>query len=836
MSSTRAAAQRPQSYFSTVTHGRRALDITALAALFVLAMLGFHDIFGGIQYLLTGIMALVFGTLIALIGARWRWGPLRLTPLVLLVYFLFGPMFAAPTRAIWGIIPSPGALWELLEAPVTSWKSVLTVAPPVGVAQGVLAVVWISVLLLTLLGMSVVMRSRFYLLAWLFPLALLGVSIVFGTHQAVSPVLRGVLYAIISVAWLTWRFEGARLADAQSTIISDTVRPGSWQNPVLRRRVIGGAVIMALAGGGALAAHSLLDPPSGTIRYAVRDHIAPPFDPREYVSPLSEFRGYLKDQRDAELFTVSGMSSGERIRLAAMDQWDLQVYNVASSTDTGSDSGTFLRTAAGVDLHEGGTAEQTSTVTIGEYTGVWMPTVGTRTHRIDLEEMSPERASITSENLYLNQRSQTLVNSRGVRAGDTYELSYEPYTELTAEQQRTATFSDISLPDNAPVDAFVQYAEEWSGNSESDFERFQNLSRAVKTDAYYSHGLEEDTASMSGHGASRLLAMMEEVGFDKDTPDAQPLGRIGDEEQYAALLAVLARSIDIPARVVMGFEVPEGQEGTVAITGDDVTAWVEVSFEGIGWVRFDPAPDEDEDPTQPEPKEVEKPLPQVAQPPPPPAEPPSPPPGAMSQDSDDEEEDLPEPTPWVVYVGVGLIPIVVLLLAALAVIVAKGMRRGRRRTRGTPPARIDGGWQEILDQLADMGRAPDPLSTRAEMAARLDADIPTMGAASLAGRADRAAFGPDDLPEAAAEEYWAQVMAARRSMSAAVPWHRRLLAALSLRSFRRRSADRRSAKKRIRARARARDKAVRRTEAMRRRRSSLRGTAKRRTSSKKGRA
>src|SRR5699024_5283827 len=195
---------------------------------------------------------------------------------------------------------------------------------------------------------------------------------------------------------------------------------------------------MALAAGGAFAAHSLLDPPSGTIRYAARDHINPPFDPREYVSPLSEFRGYLKDQRDAELFTVTGMSSGEYIRLATMDQWDLQVYNVASSTDKGSPSGTFLRTASEVDLHEGSAAEQVSTITIGEYTGVWMPTVGTRTNRIDLEGMSPERAGITSENLYLNQKSQTLVNSRGVRAGDSYQLSYEPYAQITAEQERSA--------------------------------------------------------------------------------------------------------------------------------------------------------------------------------------------------------------------------------------------------------------------------------------------------------------------------------------------------------------------------------------------------------------
>ena len=196
MSTTTGRATRPPSYFSTIPHGRRALDLAALGALFVLAVLGFHHVYGGIQYVLTGLMALVFGTLIALVGARWRWGPLRIAPLLLVVYFLFGPMFAAPTRALWGIVPTPGALWELLRAPVTAWKSVLTVAPPVGSAQGVLAVVWISVLLLSLLGTSIVMRSRFYVLAWLFPLALLGVTIVFGTDQAVSPVLRGVLFAI----------------------------------------------------------------------------------------------------------------------------------------------------------------------------------------------------------------------------------------------------------------------------------------------------------------------------------------------------------------------------------------------------------------------------------------------------------------------------------------------------------------------------------------------------------------------------------------------------------------------------------------------------------------
>ncbi|HJG51968.1 MAG TPA: hypothetical protein K8U89_07865, partial [Brachybacterium faecium] len=83
MSTTTGRATRPPSYFSTVPHGRRALDLAALGALFVLAVLGFHHVYGGIQYVLTGLMALVFGTLIALVGARWRWGPLRIAPLLL---------------------------------------------------------------------------------------------------------------------------------------------------------------------------------------------------------------------------------------------------------------------------------------------------------------------------------------------------------------------------------------------------------------------------------------------------------------------------------------------------------------------------------------------------------------------------------------------------------------------------------------------------------------------------------------------------------------------------------------------------------------------------------
>lgn len=806
-------------YFSTVSNTRRTVDVLVLGALFVIALLGFHTVYGGVQYLLTGAMGLVLATLVALIGARFRWGPLRIALLMLLVYLLFGSMFAAPTRALWGVLPTLGSLRELLVAPVTSWKSALTIAPPVGTAQGVLAVLWISMLLLVLFGMTIVLRTRFYVIAWLFPLLLMLISVVFGTTEASWPVIRGVLFAVLSIAWLTWRFESDRLAGARSTIISDTVRPGSWKNPVLRRRVIGGAVIMALATGAALGAQSLLDPPAGTQRYALRDQITPEFDPRDYVSPLTEFRGYIKNERDTPLFTITGVTAGEQVRLAVMDQYDLQVYNVAGSRVKNAPSGAFMRTAGGVDLHEPGSAQRTSTVTIGEYRGVWMPTLGERTNRIDLGDLPAQRAGALAENLFLNEKTQTAVNASGLTTGDSYEIAYEPYTELTVEQQRTARFAEIDLPDNSRVGPeFAQMAEEWAGGSESDYETFQNLSRAIKTDAYYTNGIDDDTASLSGHGYSRMWAMMQEVGFDKEQADAAPTGRIGDEEQFAVLTAVMARELDIPARVVMGFEVPEGAEGTATITGANVTAWVEVAFEGYGWVRFDPAPDDDEDPMQPKPKEVEKPRPQVAQPPPPPAEPPSPPPGATSDDLPEEEEETEETLSWVVYAVLAVIPLLLIAAVLSGIVIAKAVRRGRRRTRGITPDRIDGGWQEILDLMADMGRAPDPIRTRAETAAQLDAEVPGIGAALLAGRADRAVFGPDDLPEQAVQEYWTHVGTARRGMAGSLPWHRRLRALFSLRSFRRRAAERRQHRRRDRSAQKVRLQAQRRSQAVRRRR------------------
>jgi transglutaminase-like putative cysteine protease len=68
--------------------------------------------------------------------------------------------------------------------------------------------------------------------------------------------------------------------------------------------------------------------------------------------------------------------------------------------------------------------------------------------------------------------------------------------------------------------------------------------------------------------------------------------RSGNCEYFAAALAVMLRSLDIPARVVNGFQRgewnPYGEYFIVRLR--DAHSWVEVFVEGAGWVTLDPSP------------------------------------------------------------------------------------------------------------------------------------------------------------------------------------------------------------------------------------------------------
>jgi hypothetical protein len=261
----------------------------------------------------------------------------------------------------------------------------------------------------------------------------------------------------------------------------------------------------------------------------------------------------------------------------------------------------------------------------------------------------------------------------------------------------------------------------------------------------------------------------------------------GNDEQYAATMALLANRIGVPARVVMGAVVPEGG----VVLGSDVEAWVELRAADGSWRTLSTEEFMGRERPAKLPPQNDQDLTGVNVPPPVPV----PPPSVLGEQTEseitarkprtDEEESsssglLPG---WVRTVGVVLGgPLLAVLLVMAAVVVAKLGRRRRRRQAGRASARIVGAWRELVDHARDLGLAVPvtAVTTRRQQSA----DLGRPAAPELARRADAHVFGPEDPPAEAAEAFWADIDAERQAMSDEVSWRRRVLAAVSLRSLR----------------------------------------------------
>lgn len=59
---------------------------------------------------------------------------------------------------------------------------------------------------------------------------------------------------------------------------------------------------------------------------------------------------------------------------------------------------------------------------------------------------------------------------------------------------------------------------------------------------------------------------------------------------FASAMAVMGRIAGLPTRYVEGYRVEANPSGMTVVTGENAHAWVEVYFNGVGWVTFDPTP------------------------------------------------------------------------------------------------------------------------------------------------------------------------------------------------------------------------------------------------------
>ena len=154
------------------------------------------------------------------------------------------------------------------------------------------------------------------------------------------------------------------------------------------------------------------------------------------------------------------------------------------------------------------------------------------------------------------------------------DLSAQELADATsAAGQVSAEFTD--LPPDMPA-IIRQLANDVTAAAPTRFEKAVALQDWFRQNFTYSL---RDVPP--GNGTDDLVAFL-------STDEG---GRTGYCEQFAAAMAVMARQLGIPARVAVGFLVPdEVGPGLFEYSAYDLHAWPELYIAGSGWVRFEPTP------------------------------------------------------------------------------------------------------------------------------------------------------------------------------------------------------------------------------------------------------
>lgn len=237
----------------------------------------------------------------------------------------------------------------------------------------------------------------------------------------------------------------------------------------------------------------------------------------------------------------------------------------------------------------------------------------------------------------------------------------------------------------------------------------------------------------------------------------------------------------------MGYYPDEEQAGEAVFTatGDNVHAWVEVNFEGIGWVTFNPTPPEDQVPNDQNTKPRVDPKPQVLQPPPPPQEPVDLPPTLPDdRESEDESLNLAGIIGAILVIGGISLAVIALLASPFIVIGAwKAAKRRSRRAAARTADRISGGWDELTDRAIDYGARLTPGGTRTEEAEVVATALTVPQVTALAERADAEVFGPTEPSPQDVESFWHEVDGIVGGLGKDAGFWKRVKARLSVRSL-----------------------------------------------------
>lgn len=194
----------------------------------------------------------------------------------------------------------------------------------------------------------------------------------------------------------------------------------------------------------------------------------------------------------------------------------------------------------------------------------------------------PRAVEVDGDWSYSRVRDEISTEGDGTR-GMTYsviaDLEYFTKDSLTAAQSRidrgedAVGFEYTAVPASVDLARISSLAQEITADSTTRLEQAMAIQDYLRSSQNFTY----DTAvSPQGSGDSVSQFLDDRRGYCV---------------QFATTMVMLARSLDIPSRIAVGFLGGHlGDNGQWQVIGGDAHAWPELYFPGEGWVRFEPTP------------------------------------------------------------------------------------------------------------------------------------------------------------------------------------------------------------------------------------------------------
>jgi len=650
------------------------------------------------------------------------------------------------------VLPSPASLGDLVDGLINGWARLMTTEIPIGDDPSVLLVAPTLVWIAGYLTAGLALRRRAVLAPLLPAVVLLAIGVfasgtetgaglgtvaLFAGLALVLLLLRTLrpAHTLANVAVRSRQSVGGRLVvQVEDEAPADTPEAASSRR---RQAVLGVGVLVVV-----MLVAPLLGPrlPFSSARE--------PVDPRELnelppeledgVSPLVFIRSLRGDEERSQqpMFSVRPDGQPDYWRLAVLDEFDGTLW---TSSGEYQPIGTEVPPDEDLDVP---TQPLEQEIEITGLSGSWLPAA----------DRPSTISGLGDTRVMADTETGVLLADTGGLEGLTYEvISDQPVISTAAKEFAVAASGPeadalLELP---PADgelanerrlSIVQRAQEVVAGLPD-----RSFARAFAIQEYLRDNVTPLTAPLSGHGYGNVYDLLTSQG-------GQP-GSAGPE-QLASTFALMARAVDLPARVVVGFRsgAPDA-DGRYQVLAGDAWAWPEVWFAGLGWVPFEP--------TQTSSDEGAEELEELLE--------------AQQRATDDLAQELTggtddgrlagdegsDDTRNVLVAAITLVVVAVLaLIAGLVTISVLRRRRRRRRSVGTPRQRVVGAYREALDGLNEAGLRGTRAMTAAELAAHTQA---TFGEEAvrhlqpLGDMANQALFSEREPLPRQADEAWVHV-------------------------------------------------------------------------------